>query len=146
MFFIDENALDENDFNKFLEIRDLRNKLVHEMPELILLPTEKTWKNMFEELIHMYKKVNNYWCVMLELSIAGNDMPQNIKIDFDNVITTDLYNLLISIDVLFNTKFVIDKQWIVFNGLYKGLCLPIINEKVEETHIGQVENADSQQG
>lgn len=131
MFFIDKKALKENDFDTFLEIRDIRNNLVHKMAELIFYPIEMKWKDMFNELISIYKSINNYWCKEFELAICAEDVPKNIKIDFDNVITTDLYNLLATIDVKLNTNFVRDKKWMLFRGLYEGMCLPII-EKVQE--------------
>lgn len=129
MFFIDKKVLKENDFDTFLEIWDIRNDFVHKMAKLTLQPIEKKWKDMFNKLIYIYKSLNNYWCKEFELEICAEDIPKNIKIDFDNVITTDLYNLLVTIDLMLNTNFVKDKKWMLFRGLYEGMCLPIIEER-----------------
>lgn len=129
MFFVDNNVIEKEDFDTFLQIRELRNKLVHEMAKLMLIPTEENWRDMFEQLIRIYKRINNYWCVDFECSIAGEDMPTDISIDYDNIITVELYNILLAIDLMFNSKLVLDKKCMFLRGLYTSIYIPINGEE-----------------
>jgi len=75
----------------------------------------------FSNLVNLYIKVNNYWSVELECSIA-DDVPDNA--DYENIITTDLYNLLSVLDALISSNFLGDRKYQPYTGLYDALMIP----------------------
>jgi hypothetical protein len=127
MFLVDNGAINESDFQDFIEIRELRNELIHKMGTYIIGDIEDCHKAKFENLVKLYIRANNYWSVEFELSISGEDIPEDVEIDYDNVIDTELYNLLVAIDVMQCTEFVLRKKWLQppFIGLYTCLMLPL---------------------
>lgn len=128
MFFVEQEVLEKKEMEILLEIRELRNYLVHEMASLLMVPVKEEWEQLFYTLINLYKKINNYWCINFELAIVGNEIPKHFKLDVSNIITVDLRNLFLSIDMILGTKFVMDKKYVFFNGLYDGICLAIIDK------------------
>lgn len=124
IFFVDSGIIEQTDFEDFRAIRDLRNDFVHEMSKFIIREIEDRYRRLFDKLVELYIKINNYWSVEFELSIGGDDIPTDMVVDYENVITVDLYNLLLSIDILHKTKFVTTKTWVNYTGLYDCLMLP----------------------
>jgi hypothetical protein len=133
MFFVDRNSITLNEFDRILKIRNTRNDYVHEMADLIITDLiDDNSNSLFDDLINLYRKINNYWSVEFELSIGGDDIPQNVKIDTSNVISVRLYNLFKAVDAMQNRNIVINKKWCFFQGLYENLMLPIMEEKTNE--------------
>lgn len=128
MYFVDMKAITENDFNTFVELRKIRNNFVHRMQDYLFENVFAKHKKDFDKLISLYIKINNFWSTEFELSICGDDVPRDIEIDHINVITVELYNLLLAVDVLYNTNYMIGKEIRVLTGLYKCVVLPIKNK------------------
>lgn len=126
MFLVDNGAIQETDFHEFIKLRELRNELTHKMGHYIISGIEDWQREKFSNLVKLYVKVNNFWSVEFELSISGDDIPQGIEIDYSNAIDTELYNLLVAIDVLQGTEFAMTKKWLQpLIGLYTCIMLPV---------------------
>ena len=125
MFLVDNGAIQQTDFQEFIEIRELRNEFTHKMGNYIIRRIDEWHRVKFANLVRIYIKANNYWSVEFELSIIGDDIPKNVEIDYENAIDTELYNLLVAMDVLQGTEFVVAKKWLQpLIGLYTCIMLP----------------------
>jgi len=103
-----------------------RNEFAHEMAKHLFVGVINAEnKAIFNSLINLYIKVNNYWSVELECSIT-DDVPDNA--DYENIITTDLYNLLSALDTLIGSNFLGDKKYQPYIGLYDALMVPLIEK------------------
>ena len=104
------------DIEVFQAIKVKRNEFVHEMAKYLVVGVINTENEAtFSNLVNLYIKVNNYWSVELECSIA-DDVPDNA--DYENIITTDLYNLLSVLDALIGSNFLGDRK---YQPLYRTL-------------------------
>lgn len=129
MWFVDMNAITQSDFDDVLQIQSTRNRYAHEMADYLINDTTRSESNiLFDKLLNLYKKINNYWSVEFEVSIGGEDINNPEKIDFENAIDVKLYNLLLAIDVMQNKHNVINKKWDILQGLYDCVMLPIKEE------------------
>lgn len=68
------DAISEKEFNKILEIRDDRNKIGHELLDLLLNDFEVDMIGNFIELINICKKIDKWWINNIEIPIAGDDI------------------------------------------------------------------------
>lgn len=66
------DAISEKEFNKILEIRDDRNKIGHELLDLLLNDFEVDMIENFIELINICKKIDKWWINNIEIPIAGD--------------------------------------------------------------------------
>jgi len=110
------------DIEVFQAIRTKRNEFAHEMAKYLVTGVINAENEAtFGNLVNLYIKVNNYWSVELECSIA-DDIPHNA--DYENIITTDLYNLLSALDALIGSNFLGDRKYQLYIGLYDALMIP----------------------
>jgi hypothetical protein len=124
MFFVDREAISQEDFNGFIEVRRIRNRYVHEMSDILYYYFDKDeFDKYFELLIELYRKINSFWSQEFEVSVCILDMPENV--DYSSVINTRLYNLLTTIDAMLGTHFISHKKWIEFRAVDDALMLPI---------------------
>lgn len=68
------DVITENEFNRIIEIRDNRNKIGHELLDLLLNDFEVTMIENFTELINICKKIDKWWINNIEIPIAGDDI------------------------------------------------------------------------
>ena len=123
MFF---GNITENDLDAFQIIKDKRNLFAHNMAELLITDVINLENStIFNNLINLYIRVNNYWSVGFECGIA-DDVPENA--DFENVINVKMYNLLLAIDALIGSNYLADRNYQHYMGLYESLMIPIKKE------------------
>ncbi len=120
MFF---RNITENDLGTLQAIKDKRNQFAHNMAELLITdvfnPENST---LFDNLVNLYIRVNNCWCVEYGCVIA-DDVPENA--DYKTIITVKMYNLLSAIDALTGSNHLAGKNYRHYIGLYEGLMIPI---------------------
>lgn len=99
LWFVENGALSQDDYNLFLILKQLRNSFAHEM-------TEYLWNGLFEEhakalgnLLSLYRKIEKWWINEVEIPIAGNDVPDGY--DSDGVTS----GILLTFDMMINTLY-----------------------------------------
>jgi|GEM_PF-6280541 len=60
-WFLDENVIEKNDYNTFLQIRKKRGVYVHEMSNKLCKGISKPDFQLFAKLLLLYQKLNS-WC------------------------------------------------------------------------------------
>jgi len=71
------DAITENEFNRIIEMRDDRNKISHELLDLLLNDFEVTMIENFTELINICKKIDK-WCNVWQLASMRNVNRHNL--------------------------------------------------------------------
>lgn len=124
MFF---NNITGEDLAVFLIIKDKRNSFTHNMAELLITDVANIENlTIFDNLINMYIRVNNYWSVEFECGIT-DVVPQNA--DYENIINVNMYNLLSAIDALIGSNYLAGRNYQHYMGLYESLAIPIKEEE-----------------
>ena len=102
LWFMENGAITQDDYNSFLELKKLRNSFTHEM-------TEYLWRGLYEahakalgELLSLYRKIEKWWINEIEIPIAGDEISDGY--DADNAISGILLTFDMMIDVLYNGK------------------------------------------
>lgn len=86
-------AIQESDIITFHEIRKKRNKLVHEMMDLITEGLEEDMPELFVHMIDLKIKIEKWWIINVELPTSGQDSDE---INEDDIITSSqMFNRLI---------------------------------------------------
>lgn len=70
-WFVDIGAISREDFEKILCIRDDRNRISHELLELLYDDCNENMVKNFLECIEIYKKVDRWWILNIEIPISG---------------------------------------------------------------------------
>ena len=123
MFF---GNIAENDLEALQVIKDKRNSFAHNMAELLITDVINLENStIFNNLINLYIRVNNYWSVGFECGIA-DDVPENA--DYENIINVKMYNLLSAIDALIGSNYLAGRNYQNYMGLYESLMIPIKEE------------------
>lgn len=99
LWFVENGALTQDDYNLFLELKQLRNSFAHEM-------TKYLWAGLYEEhakalvdLLSLYRKITKWWIVEIEIPISGDEAPDGY--DADSVTS----GVLITFDMMINTLY-----------------------------------------
>lgn len=102
LWFSENGAITQEDYQSFLALKSLRNSFAHEM-------TEHLWNGLYdehakaiEELMNLYRKIEKWWINEIEIPIAGEEVPDGY--DLDDVTSGILLTFDMMIDVLYGDK------------------------------------------
>ena len=96
-------AIDENDIDKFHEIRKFRNKLTHEMMDLLFEGIPKDLPNYFSDLINLRTKIEKWWVLNIEIP-TNPDIEYSHEISEKDIMTSSQIIYRIILDMLSNDK------------------------------------------
>lgn len=85
LWFVDSEAISQDDYQCFLETKKIRNKYVHELLNVIMQGgvTESEIK-LFLKMYKLYQKISKWWFVNIDI-FSEDEIPENI--DIENVRT-----------------------------------------------------------
>lgn len=102
LWFAENGALTQDDYNSFLELKQLRNSFAHEL-------TEHLWNGLYDkhvkalgDLLNLYRKIEKWWINEIEIPIAGDEIPEGY--DEDAVTSGILFTFDMMINTLYNDK------------------------------------------
>jgi hypothetical protein len=102
-WFVDMEAITDEDCKTFEHITDMRNKLAHEMAETIFEGIDNEVIILFHKMIALYEKVEKWWIKEIEIPINVDITQAQYKtIDWENTSSVRLTMLKIMSDVAIN--------------------------------------------
>lgn len=102
LWFVDEGAITNEDYELFLRIKNLRDRYVHKM-------SDSLWNGLYEDdadmlfsMMELYNKVDKWWINEIEIPIAGDEIPDGY--DTEGVASFSYIAFQIMIGVLYGGK------------------------------------------
>ena len=68
-WFLDNDVISQQDLEFILDMRNLRNKFVHEMSDYVLNGIPKELNYWHNDLLKIYKKISTWWIKNIEIEI-----------------------------------------------------------------------------
>lgn len=95
----DEGAINDEDYEFFLEAKQQRNLFSHELINVVFRGiTEEEIKRFFD-LFALYRKIDQWWIVEIDIPAMGDYVPENVDKNEVSSVITQLFSMMI--DVLY---------------------------------------------
>ena len=102
LWLIDHGAITSADFDKFLQIKQVRNKYAHELFGVITTGITESEVALLSDMHSLYRKISRWFFVEIEAPIIGYEIPESA--DIDNIQSAPNVMFSIMLDVLYNGK------------------------------------------
>lgn len=102
LWLINHGAITSADFDKFLQIKQVRNKYAHELSEVITTGITESEVALLFDMHSLYRKISGWFFVEIEAPITGYEIPENADIDDIQSATNVMFSIML--DVLYNGK------------------------------------------
>lgn len=127
LWLVENKAITREDYDNFIEARNLRNKYAHEMPTIIFEGLPADAEQTFIKLIRLYAKIDKWWINNIEIEteiVARGINGQEPLASYDKESVTNIARLFldIMIQVLYCNK----------EEEYKKIYEQIFNQKIKE--------------
>lgn len=102
LWLIDNGAIATDDFDKFLQIKLVRNKYAHELSEVIMSGITESEIVLLLDMHFLYRKISRWFFIEIEAPIIGYEIPPDA--DVNNIQNSANFTFSIILDVLYNGK------------------------------------------
>lgn len=102
LWFVENGAISSEDYETFLELKELRNSFAHEMGNYMFEGLREKHAKAMRQLMDLYRKIDKWWINEIEIPIAGEMTPGSY--DPDDVTSLALQTFQLMIDVLYADK------------------------------------------
>lgn len=102
LWLIDHGAITSADFDRFLQIKQVRNKYAHKLSEVITTGIAEREVALLFDMHSLYRKISGWFFVEIEAPIIGYDVPPDA--DVSNIQSGANVMFSIMLDVLYNGK------------------------------------------
>lgn len=102
LWLIDNGAIATDDFDKFLQIKLVRNKYAHELSEVIMSGITENEIVLLLDMHSLYRKISRWFFIEIEAPIIGYEIPPDA--DVNNIQNSANFTFSIILDVLYNGK------------------------------------------
>ncbi|MEA4940169.1 MAG: hypothetical protein VB091_11345 [Christensenella sp.] len=102
LWFVDNAAITMSEYEQFIEIRDQRNRFVHELTSFLLNGFNEPEIKMFFELLRIYKKIDKWWINEIEIPTSADDIPQDYDPNSVGSVISGMFDIMV--DVIFRGK------------------------------------------
>lgn len=102
LWFLDEKAITQKDYDDFLLLKNQRDKYVHQMTDFLWNGLEEKDAGHVMSLFDLYLKIDNWWINEIEIPIAGDEIEPGY--DKDSVRSLSLVSFEVMINVLYGNK------------------------------------------
>lgn len=114
-WFKEMEAISQEDINLFDKLKDFRNKLSHEMAEVIFEGiNQDEYSLLFKNLILLFEKIDRWWIKNFELSIDTSIDSKDI--DLDSGQSSNVIMLKVMLDMVSTNE---EDSWMYYNSLFK---------------------------
>ena len=92
----ENEALDQADENTFEQLKECRNSLAHELPELAF-SAELKHIELFPKLVGLLNKIETWWIVNVEIPTSGGY--EHHEIDYEGIVPGRLMTIKMMLDI-----------------------------------------------
>ena len=80
LWLIDHGAITSADFDRFLQIKQVRNKYAHKLSEVITTGIAESEVALLFDMHSLYRKISGWFFVEIEAPIIGYDVPPDADV------------------------------------------------------------------
>ena len=101
-WFMNTDAITEEDYNLYQELRERRNDITHELLKNLNSGFNETDAKLYVKLLELYQKIDKWWINEIEIPISGEVLPD--EYDSEQVLGGQAMILSIINDIIFDNK------------------------------------------
>ena len=101
-WFMNTDAITEEDYNLYQELRERRNDITHELLKNLNNGFNETDAKLYVKLLELYQKIDKWWINEIEISISGEVLPD--EYDPEQVSGGQAMKLSIINDIVFDNN------------------------------------------
>ncbi|MBT2764049.1 hypothetical protein [Paenibacillus sp. ISL-20] len=114
-WFEEMETISEEDIEIFNKLKDYRNKLTHEMADIISQGiNEEEYYKLFSDLINFFEKIDKWWILNFELAIDPDIEIEHV--DENSVQSGPVLMLKVMLDIVFSDE---EESWKYYNDFVK---------------------------
>lgn len=102
LWLVDQGAITSADYDKFLQIKKIRNKYAHELSNVIMLGIQENEIALLFDMHSLYSAISRWFFVEIEAPIMGYGIPENT--DASSIQNGANIAFSIMLNVLYNGK------------------------------------------
>ena len=102
LWLVDQGAITSADYDKFLQIKKIRNKYAHELSNVIMLGIQENEIALLFDMHSLYSAISRWFFVEIEAPIMGYEIPENT--DVSSIQNGANFAFSIMLNVLYNGK------------------------------------------
>lgn len=102
LWLVDNGAITTKDYEKFIAIKNIRNKYAHELTNIIFEGVEESEIILLFDMHSLYCSISRWFFVEIEAPIMGYEIPENA--DVNEIQSAANYAFNIVLNVLYNGK------------------------------------------
>ena len=102
LWLVDNGAVTPADLDKFLQIKQVRNKYAHKLSEVIMTGITESEIVLLFDMHSLYRKISGWFFIEIEAPISGYEIPADI--DVNDIHNAANLTFSIILDVLYNGK------------------------------------------
>lgn len=102
LWLVDHGAITSADFDRFLEMKDVRNKYAHELSDVIMTGISENEIALLLDMHSLYRKISGWFFVEIEAPIAGYEIPPNADVGGIQSAANLAFDIMLN--VLYNGK------------------------------------------
>ncbi len=101
-WFMNTDAITEEDYNLYQELRERRNDITHELLKNLNSGFNETDAKLYVKLLELYQKIDKWWINEIEIPISGEVLPD--EYDSEQVLGGQAMILSIINDIIFDNN------------------------------------------
>lgn len=102
LWLVDNRALSQEDYAKFLEVKTVRNKYAHELAGVIYQGIDEHEIALFFDMYELYRKIGKWFFFNIEAAIMGCDLPYEADLESVKTAADVIFGMILN--VLYNGK------------------------------------------
>jgi len=112
----ESGAISDEDIEKFIRVKELRNIITHEMPKMLVDGLPSDINERFNDMVSLLDKIEKWWIINVEIPI--NPDFDNVDVDVTGIVPGLIASLSILLDVAFGSD---EKAMSYINELKKKI-------------------------
>lgn len=102
LWLIDNDAIDNADYESFLAAKKIRNKYAHNLSSVIYEGVTEEEIKCFFDMFALYKKIGRWYFINIEAELLGEKLPENTELMQVETAANVMFGMIL--EVLYNGK------------------------------------------